>query len=232
MHDIYDRRAFLRRLGAVWLVAPTVPILGCGGEGAPAPDAAGLASGEGQRSITRPILLPWSTGTVRIAAPMDEVPMAYVSMGLRQVFVDYAFRDRSNWVLDAHISVSTGVWRIPLPGDPVGQPIQPGDTPREFEELDIVEWDPEMEPAEGDFRVRRGRRENIHVDFDCVPMAGSEGRFSGGPWEITQCGGQGDELCREDFTHIGTGSRYRRRALGTCTEPIGEVRYMTWASLD
>ena len=226
MHDAYDRRAFLRRLGAAWLVAPTIPILGCGGEDAPAPAGAGSASGEGQRSITRPILLPWSTGTVRIAAPIDEVPMAYVSMGLRQVFVDYAFRDRSNWLLDAHISVSTGVWRIPLPGEPVGQPIQPGDTPREFEELDIVDWDPEMEPAEGDFRVRRGKPASVRVEFSCMPMSASGEWFSAGAWDVRQCDGVGDQACREDFLDVGGGTRHPGRGCVDSPEP---VRFITWA---
>ena len=226
MHDVYDRRAFLRRLGGVWLVAPTLPTLGCGRDASPGPDDAGLASGQVQRSIIRPILLPWSTDTVRIVAPMAEVPMAYVSLGLRQVFVDYAFRDRSNWTLDAHISVSTGVWRIPLPGDPVGRPIQPGDTLREFEELDIVEWDPNMEPAEGDFRLRRGRPSRVRIQFSCVPMSASGEWFSAGPLDIRQCDGVADEACREDFLHVGGGTRHPGRGCADAREP---VRFITWA---
>ncbi len=152
--------------------------------------------------------------------------MAYVSMGLRQVFVDYAFRDRSNWILDAHISVSTGVWRIPLPGDPVGQPIQPGDTLREFEELDIVEWDPDMEPTEGDFRVRRGRPASVRIEFSCVPMFASAEWFSAGPWDILQCNGGADQACREDFLPVGEGTRHTGRG---CAEPREPVRFITWA---
>ena len=229
MTQRYDRRAFLRRLAAVGVEAPTVPMLGCGLEEiqrqSGEPDLVGL-------SITRPVLLPWTDGAVRITSPLAEPPLGYVARQSRRVYVDPSARDEIRGLLVAHISVSSGLWRIPLPGDDLAIPVDAGDERREFEETHVGEWDPTMPPGVGDFRVRRGRRENVQVDFDCVPMAGSEGRFSGGPWEIAQCGGQGDELCREDFTHIGTGSRYRRRALGTCAEPIGEVRYMTWASLD
>ena len=219
MSDRCDRRAFLRRFGVAGLVAPTLPILGCRGEGIPAP--------AGDRDpITRPILVPWSADAVRIAAPLDEIPMAYVSMGLRQVFVDHPFRDRSNWTLDAHISVSTGVWRIPLPGDPAGVPIPPGDTLREFEELNILAWDPSMEPTDGDFRILRGRPAVVRIDFTCVPMPSADEWFSAGPWHIRQCDGVGDEACREDFFDVGPGTRHPRRG---CAESGGAVRLMTWA---
>lgn len=219
MSDRCDRRAFLRRLGVAGLVAPTLPIMGCGAEGADIPAYGG-------HPITRPILLPWSTHAVRIAAPIDEIPMAYVSMGLRQVFVDHPFRDRSNWMLDAHISVSTGVWRIPLPGDPVGVPITPGDVLREFEELNILAWDPSMEPADGDFRILRGRPAEVRVDFTCVPMPSARAWFSAGPWSLRRCDGVGENACREDFFDVGAGIRYPRRG---CAEAGEAVRLMTWA---
>ena len=117
-------------------------------------------------------------------------------------------------------------WRIPLPGDPVGQPIQPGDTPREFEELDIVEWDPEMEPAEGDFRVRRGRPASVRVEFSCVPMSASGEWFSAGPWDVRQCEGVADQACREDFLDVGGGTRHPGRGCADSPEP---VRFITWA---
>lgn len=225
-----DRRTFLRRVGCVGLVAPSFSLACASGDrpaagGAPdGPDDDG--SSTALDPVTRPVLRPWSNGAVHILSPLDEMPMAYVSMGRREVFVDHAFRDRSNWILEAHISVSTGLWRIPLPGDPVGQPITPGDTIREFEELDIAEWDPTMEPAEGDFRIRRGRPAPVRVDFACVPMSPTSDWFSGGPWDIRRCDGVGEEACREDFVEIGIGSRQPIRG---CEDPAVPARFFTWA---
>lgn len=246
MSQRYDRRAFLRRLGGVGLCAPALPLLACGDGGSRASasgdDGGGAGGGEARRaagagggagaggdgpaeSVSRPILEPWGDGAVRIVSPLDALPMAYVSMGRRQVFVDYAFRDRSNWVLEAHISVSTGVWRIPLPGDPDGVPIPPGDLAREFEELDIAEWDPSIVPAEGDFRIRMGRPAPLRIDFSCVPVAATGAWISGGPWDVRGCDGVGEEACREDFVQVGTGSRHPIRGCGDPPEPVA---LMTW----
>ena len=220
-----DRRAFLRRVGAAGLLAPTVPILACRIEESPVIRETSLDQG---LAIARPILLPWSTDAVHIAAPAPELPIAYVSMEHRQIFVEYRFRIQVSVMLAAHLSVSTGLWRIPLPGDDLGVPIPAGDVLREFEELPISEWDPRMDPAEGDFRMRRGRRVRVRVEFKCAPMSARTGWFSAGPWDIIQCAGPGDEVCREDFSSIGTGTRHSRRTLGSCTEPEATVRYLTW----
>jgi len=225
----YDRRAFLRRVTALGLAAPTVSTLGCGLEEIrrddEEPGFAGLA-------ITRPILLPWTDDAVRIRAPLSELPVAYVSKGLRRIFIGVDSRIEVSGMLPAHISVSTGLWRIPLPGDDLRIQVDAGDVLREFEETHISEWDATLAPTDGDFRIRRGRRENVEVAFDCMPMAGQRGWYSAGPWEIAQCTGRGPDLCREDFMDIGTGSRYANRPLGACSEPVGAVRYMTWACPD
>lgn len=172
------------------------------------------------------MLLPWGTDAVRIASPIDELPMAYVSMARREVFVDRASRGLSKWLLDAHISVSTGVWRIPLPGDPPSEPITPGDTVREFEELDIVAWDPAMEPAEGDFRIRRGRPSRVRFDFTCVPVGATGAWHSGGPWDVARCMSDAvEDACREDFVEVGTGTRHPLRG---CAEEGQPVRFLTW----
>ena len=219
----YDRRMFLCRAAAAGLVAPTFPILGCGSEETPRADEEAIVDGP---SITRPVLLPWSADVVHISSPIPELPMAYVSRGLQRVFVDHEFRGRVNVMLAAHISVSSGLWRIPLVGDDLGVPIPADDALREFEEVDIGEWDPGMDPVEGDFRVRRGRRGNVKVDFDCAPMSGRDEWFSAGPWDIAQCEEPGEEACLEAFLSVGTGTRYTRRY---CTEPGGTVRFVTWA---
>ena len=229
MTERYDRRAFLRRLTAVGLAAPAISTLGCGLEEIWRED-------EGPRSaslsLMRPVLLPWTDDAVRISAPLSELPAAYVSRGLQRVFIELDSRTQLQVMLAAHISVSTGHWRIPLPGDDLGIPVDAGDALREFEETPIGEWNSNMDPTEGDFRVLYGRRETVRVAFDCMPMAARKGWFSAGPWEIVQCAGPGPELCREDFMEIGTGSRHSRRDIGSCTEPVGPVRYVTWACAD
>ena len=233
MTERYDRRVFLRRVTrrvtALGLAAPTLSTLGCefekirDEEGGPQSPAL---------VISRPVLLPWTDDTVRIRAPLSEMPVAYVSKGLQRIFVGLDSRIGVSTMLAAHISVSTGLWRIPLPGDDLRIGVEAGDPLREFEETHIGEWDATMDPTDGDFRVRRGLRENVRVAFDCLPMAGREGWYSAGPWEIEQCTGRGPDLCREDFMEIGTGSRYASRPLGACTESAGAVRYVTWACPD
>ena len=222
----YDRRAFLRRLAAVGFAAPTVSTLGCSLEEIER-EAEEVAPG---LSITRPVLFPWTDGAVRISAPLSKTPAAYVSRGLQNVFVDLESRLEIRMVLAAHISVSSGHWRIPLAGDDLAIPIDAGDELREFEERPIGEWNPALDPTEGDFRVRRGRRETVRVAFDCLPVAESDGWVSAGPWDIEQCRAGPDQgLCREEFMAVGTGTRYGRRPLGACGEPAGTVRYVTWA---
>ena len=221
-----SRRAFFKQIGAAAIAAPTVPLLGCTFE-RPEPDEA-VEVPDGP-SITRPILVPWSEDAVRILAPASLLPMAYVSVGLQRVFVDSAFRDRVIGLLNVHVSVSTGLWRIPLPGDGPEEPLVPGDTAREFEVAMAREWDPTRDPAEGDFRIMPGRCVNVRVDFSCAPISGLDEWFSAGPWDIGRCDPARDGMCREDFHDIGTGSRYEDR---DCTRRTGAVRYLTWACLE
>ncbi len=234
MIESHGRRAFLlrlaHRLSAMGLAAPTVSALGCSLEeiqrGAEEVGATGL-------TITRPVLLPLTDGAVRIASPLSRFPAAYVSRPLRKVYVDVETRLEARMILAAHISVSTGHWRIPLPGDDLAIPVDAGDELREFEERPIGEWDPAMVPAEGDFRVRRGHRETVRIAFGCLPMADREGWFSAGPWDIGQCrDGSGRDLCREVLMDVGTGSHYSQRSRGACAEPTGTVRFVTWVTSD
>lgn len=229
MNPRYDRRAFLRRVAGAGLVAPVLPLAGCvpdrprerGGAGTPVG-----AAPDGPLPITRPILRPGPGDAVHIVAPLRELPMAYVSMDRLQVFVDYDYRDRAHFLLDAHISVSTGLWRIRLPGDPEDRFVVPGDTPREFEEIDIAEWDPTMTPADGDFRVVRGTPEPVRIDFRCVAMAGTGDWLTGGPWEVLRCDGVGDVACREDLVEVGVGSRQSVRG---CADAGTVARFLTWS---
>lgn len=219
-----DRRTFLKRAALMGLTLPTIPTLGCRAEDGGAPAADSL-SPSGSR-ITRPVLLPWSSDAVWMTAPASELPVAYVSMAQRRVFVDHAFRDRASWLLDAHISVSTAHWRIPLAGDVPGEPIMPGDALREFEELGIRDLDPSVRPAEGDIRIGRGGRVSSLVDFSCVPVAGTDQWCSAGPWTLVRCGDNLDEVRREDFGVVGPGQRYGDRA---CSEPAEAVVLFSWA---
>ena len=102
--------------------------------------------------------------------------------------------------------MSSGLWRIPLPGDSDRVPVQPGDPLREFEELASHDWDPSVGPTEGDIRIQRGKGVSIAVDFSCAPLSGGDEWFSAGPWEIVQSRGPDDGLCREDFMSVGTGT--------------------------
>jgi hypothetical protein len=221
------RRTFLRRAGAAALAAPAVPFLACAPDAAPGADRPVAARHPGG-DIVRPILLPWSDGAVHLAAPSQELPVAYVSMARREIYVDHDYRDQVYWDLRAHISVSTGVWRIPLVGDPPLEPIMPGDLEREFVELSEREWDAAAPPMLGDVRVLRGVPMSRLIDVECVPLAGGGAWFRAGPWEILQSSGPSDQLCREDFASVGTGTRYADRE---CSRLVGPVDVLTWASV-
>lgn len=146
--------------------------------------------------------------SVRVATPLGVRPAAYVSMATRQVFVDREFRDRASWLLDAHISVSTWVWRIPLPGDSPRTPISPGDERREFEELPIGAWDTSLPPSDGDVRIVTGRSTPVTLTLDCVPIQPTDTRVSADPLTIqTVVPGPGEAL-REDFARLGSGVRH------------------------
>ncbi len=226
-----NRRTFLRRAGAAVMAAPAVSLAGCGPEapdagdisGAPTTDPALLAG-----DIVRPILLPWSDDAIWLDAPAREMPVAYVSMGTLQLFVDRAFRDQVYWDLRAHISVSTGVWRIPLVGDPIREAIVPGDLLREFEELSEREWDPTARPTLGDIRITRGTAMPRRVELVCAPVAGGGTWLRAGPWDVVQSAAPSTALVREDFTSIGRGMRFADR---DCTRPRGEADILTWTSL-
>jgi len=173
----------------------------------------------------RPILL--SRGDqVWIDAPAAEMPAAYVSMAERRLYVDLEWRDQVYWDLHAHISVSTGVWRLPLVGDPPAHPVMPGDVYREFEEHTMRDWDPTAEPAEDDIRIMRGRPVTRRVDLECAPVAGGQAWLRAGPWDVLQAAAPGESLLREDFHAIGTGMRFADRE---CTLQLGAARVLTWA---
>lgn len=178
---------------------------------------------------TRPIVRPFGPDDVWIASPARELPVAYVSMATRRVFVDRDFRDRASWLLDAHISVSTWVWRIPLPGDSPLTPIPPGDERREFEELPIGAWDPSVEPARGDIRIVRGRAEPVEIDIGCAPIQRTSRWLRAPPLRLARSHGTTGDLVREDFRVVGSGHRTGDR---DCTGEGEDVQILAWAHRD
>ena len=218
-----SRRDFIRSTSLAVVGVPALGLAACGDERGSSPDGRSRSAA----AITRPVLRPWADDMIWMDLPSEELPVAYVSMALRQVFVDYEYRDRATWLLDAHISVSTALWRIPLPGDPEGQPITPGDERREFEELSMREWDPSSPPAMDDIRIRRGVVLPREVDFSCVP--GPSGWFGAGRWTIQSVNGSPTETTREDFQVLGTGLRYGDR---TCAQAGEAVQLVGWAARD
>lgn len=217
----HSRRAFLR--SAVALLG--VGLGGCTFERRPDREgrsvgrgAAALSGTSAVRVVERPVVASFGEG-VRIATPLSVLPAAYVSMATRQVFVDRAHRDRASWLLDAHISVSTWVWRIPLPGDSRRTPIPPGDEAREFEELPIGAWDPDAAPTVGDIRIVLGRVQATTVPLDCVPIQPSDARLSADALVFDAVLPGPGEAAREDFGYLGSGIRLDDPE---CTDPSGD----------
>ena len=221
MDTSYDRRAFLRLAGAAALGTPLAAASGCSIERQ-------LDERESpQLGPPRPILLPWGPDAVRIAAPPRERPVAYISHRYMRVWVDLEYRDRLQFALGAHISVSTQHWRIPLPGDSTNIPIQAGDPRREFEEFDVREWDAEIEPTEGDVRILRGSPVSTELRIECQPLSGGGAWLSAEPLRLRRSGTPSLDLCREDLVQVGAATRYEDR---DCTRPVGQVRLLTWTS--
>jgi hypothetical protein len=211
----WDRRSFVRHLGAVGLAAPVLTFAACSDRSA---TTARPTAGD-------PIIRSYAPDAAHLVTPMSEPPIAYVSQSLRLVFIDREFRDVLIGILSAHISVSTGHWRIPQAGDAPEEPLIPGVPQREFEEVGIGDLDLAMEPSESDFRIRRGQRVETTIDLSCASMVDSPQQISGGPWHVEQCDGSGDGTCREDFVEVGVATR---SPAGACATAAPDIRLLTW----
>lgn len=222
MASSFDRRSFLRHASAAALGVPVLAAFsGCTIERQPTEDE-GTALGP-----PRPILLPWGDDAVYVAAPPRERPVAYMSRRTMEIWIDLDFRDRLQFALSAHISVSTAHWRVPLHGDPDNIPIQAGDPMREFEEIDMRAWDAALEPMEGDVRVLRGAPYGVDIRIDCEPLSGGGTWLDAEPSRILRAGTPSLQLTREELMEVGTARRFRDR---DCTQRDGDVRLVTWAS--
>lgn len=176
------------------------------------------------------VVRPWADDIVWLARAEPPQPVAYVSMATRRIFVGYDHRDRASWLLDAHISVSTGLWRIPLPGDSRSVPVTPGDPLREFEELDLAAWDPGASPSIDDIRIVRGRPVERTVYLDCVRgQRGAPARYRTEPRTVVVADGAGDVTTREDFTVDGTGLRFSD---AICSSRAEIVQLVGWRVRD
>jgi len=216
----HDRRTFLRRAAAAALGVPVVTALGCTVERQPTDDAVDVGP-------PRPILLPWGPDAVFLAAPPRERPVCYMSRRTMEIWIDLDFRARLEFALGAHISVSTGHWRVPLHGDPENIPIQAGDPLREFEEIDMRMWDAEIAPMEGDVRVLRGTPVSSDVRIECQPLSGGGTWVTSEPLRLLRSGAPDAQLTKEELMEVGTAERFADRE---CTRSLGAVRLLTWAS--
>ena len=228
MTTMSGRRAFLRSLGGV---VAGFGLGGCiredhGAHGGDARDGSRPPSADRIHILDRPLIREAGVDRTWIASPSDRRPVAYVSMATQQVFVDRIHRDRASWLLDAHISVSTGLWRIPLPGDSPLIPISPGDERREFEEMDIAVWDPATLPHEGDIRIVLGGRMPVVLAAGCLPIQGTGDWLAVERLEHERCLSGADDTVREDFQRLGEGRRHPDRS---CTDGGVDVTVFGWA---
>ncbi len=175
-----------------------------------------------------PLLLELPDGRISVQSAIPTLPLAYVSRGEQKIFVDYESRISVSVLVAAHISVSSGLWRIPLLGDDVRVPIDAGDPEREFSEHDISEWDPGLLPEEGDYRVQMGSPIQTEISLECAPVLPERGWVSGGPWPVERCHNSELGLCREVFTPVGRGLKHDFKSYRTCAEKGQQVQFLSW----
>ena len=105
-----DRRTFLKHASSAGLALPLASCIRDGATKSEEVSDGTIVESAMVRRINRPILIPWSDNTVRILDTTSALPLAYVSLGLRRVYVENMVRDQVIGLLNAHVSVSTGLW--------------------------------------------------------------------------------------------------------------------------
>lgn len=156
-----------------------------------------------------------------------------------RVYVDRQYRDQARHALNAYQSVSTGLWRIPRPGDDPRVPIPPDDALREFQVHDMSEWDPEIRAVDGDVRVLFGVRTRIRLQGGCEAVLPADGWVRVPNLEVERAEDPGDPTraedpsssdpptgtVRETFRLLDDVPSYQDRA---CAGPAGTVRLYGW----
>lgn len=222
-----------RRRWASGSVLPAVVglLAGCVGGGNDGGEGTRVETAAPAEPSMRAIDLGDATGLVEAGAAAGLV--AYVSRAERRVYLDRDWRGRVHFLLGAYTSVSTGLWRIPLPGDAPLRPIAPGDESREFEVTDLDAMPPELEPVPGDMRVRLGAPETVRLEASCPAGEGAGGTpeapgLLGGPWTLARLDGPPGTGGREEFVPVGTG---QRTDPADCT-PGETVDVLTWVAVE
>lgn len=218
-----------------WASRSVLPIVvgllaGCVGGGNDAGEGTGVETAAPAEVDLRAIDLGGATGVVESGVAVGLV--AYVSRAERRVYLDRDWRGRVHFLLGAYTSVSTGLWRIPLPGDDPLRPIAPGDESREFEVTGLDAMPPGLEPVPGDMRVRVGAPESVRLEGSC-PGEGAGGTSEapgllGGPWTVARLDGPPGAGGREEFVRVGAG----RRADPTDCTPGEPVDVLTWMAVE
>lgn len=198
-----------RRMASIGMFVLALAAAACGTEG-----------GEGEGAPVEAEVVAKHHGPDGVALSTNPEPrvVAYVSMERMEVYVDREFRDRASWILDAHISVSTWHWRIPLPGDDPGIPITPGDEAREFEELEIELWD-RSPPGLDDIRVVLADTVGTGMSLSCRALQGGEEWLSAelpGPMSTSS----ESVTIREDYHALGRGTLHSDPSCGAAGDPV------------
>ncbi|MCE2454360.1 MAG: hypothetical protein J4G12_00865 [Gemmatimonadetes bacterium] len=143
------------------------------------------------------------------------------------IHVHPGWRDRALAALGAHISVSTGHWRIRGPADSAKEPLTPGYPEREFEEIRRQPKIDDLVAARGDIRIVQASERIVRVYEPACVEVPAVGVVEGGPWRVPGCvdyAGPEDgsvegagwtegaapsanvEACREDLLRVGAAS--------------------------
>ena len=164
---------------------------------------------------------------MHLLAPPLQTPLGYLSRGEQRVYIDPDHRDTVQRLLAAYISVSTDLWRIPMPGDDPRVPIPPDNEDREFEAWDLWHWDPRAAPALGDVRILAAAPTHSSLQMTCVPVLNDGGGWiSATPFALTRLVGGPHVPAVETFGEVTTGVRYPDRE---CNGEGIPVRILSWA---
>jgi hypothetical protein len=178
--------------------------------------------------VTSSELVALSDGAVHVLPTVEAgAVVAYASWAEHRIYIDHEFRDRIQNILNAHISVSTGHWRIPLPGDSPKEPLTPGAPEREFEEFALANLVPPDEPTLGDFRIVRAGYVRAYIEMHCTRTEDKSQFFRGGPIDVLTGNGRLPGVIREDFRRVGSFDGFSD---ANCDGPARSVAALMWTA--